>query len=195
MLYNLAQNPISDRLREYLLAQVSETPPQETLDKIGTKIGKEWFDKLNFHRTARVDDVHGGRPRFFVYWSFSAFDTTNCRPHITFSRTEIELRDDLKTEVKPPDKLAVLHGYSSEGYLKPTVWFYCLPEEVESLKKKALDDAMRPFEDVREIDFTKEEPPSDILSILHQEIEITPNPPDDAPPHSTFENSSTTPTA
>jgi len=53
-------------------------------------------------------------------------------------------RQILKVEVKPPDKLSVLHGYSSEGHLQPTTWFYCLPEEVEILKKKALDDTLKP---------------------------------------------------
>ena len=179
MLYNLAQNPISDRLRKYLLAQVPETPPQEVLEKIraklkGKKLG-DWFEKLTFIRNTSVDDPGGGRPRFFIHWGLqtpmSPTDSDVTRQLIIDGIAINDLRDDLTQEVKPPDKLAVLHGYSSEGYMMPKTWFYCLPEEVEPLKKKALDDAMRPFRDIEEIDFTKPPEPLEFEIGMNLSIE------------------------
>ena len=169
-LHSLSQGPISEKLWKFLIAQVPEMPPQEILDQIKARLEEknvgDWFGKITFTRAASVDDIGDKHPQFFVSWKLTtaprAIDSGDpdlSHALLKIQSIEIDLRDDLKKEVKPPDKLAVLHGYSSEGYLQPTTWFYCLPEEVEVLKKKALDDAMRPFEDVKEIDFTK--PPED----------------------------------
>lgn len=196
MLYNLAQSPISDGLRQYLLNQVPGIPPQEVLDQLkarfeAKKLG-DWFDKITFPKTVSVDDIGGRRPHFFVSWklnpSASRVIVTSgpdrSRPLLIIDSIEIDLRDELKIEVKPPDKLAMLHGYASEGYLQPTTWFYCLPEEVEGLKKKALDAAMRPFEDIREIDFTKPEEQDELATMLNAleeqgDVDPTSNPHND----------------
>ena len=162
MLYNLAQSPISDGLWEYLLAQVPDTPPQEVLDQIkaqleAKKLG-DWFDKLTFPKTVSLDDG-GKRLKFFVNWNLKPPTTrelpSQTRPLFAIEGIATFLRYGLRQEVKPPDKLAVFHGYSEKGYIQPTPHFYCLPEEVDPLREKALRAAQEPFINIEVIDFTK----------------------------------------
>jgi len=70
MLYNMAQGPISEKLWDYLLSQVSETPSQELLDRARVTFEEEkighLFEQLRFTRSCQVEDLRGSRPRFYV---------------------------------------------------------------------------------------------------------------------------------
>lgn len=170
MLYNLAQCPISNKLRQHLLDQVDNFPPitekiNDRLEAIETNYS--FFVRYGKHVELRYESSQC--PKFAVRWTFHIVPiadlwSTADRLKFKMALDEVEraFQDQLVVEVKPPDKIVMLHEYGSERYSMPASWFYCLPEEIEGLKKDALEKALHPFENAKIIDFTK--PPEKGLS-------------------------------
>ena len=170
MLYNLVQGPLSDGLREFLIAQLPESPPVDVLDKVIQAFEEKKisyiYEKIKFTRVAEVNDtpsLEGPRhPEFQVTWRMDFPDDSTESLHRNLAAIyaiQLDLEEILKRTVQPPSRLVVLPEFATEPYFQPTPTFYCLPDEVEKLLQKAIARAEAPFKDAQEIDFTK--PPDD----------------------------------
>ena len=81
--------------------------------------------------------------------------------------------DYFKQEIKPPKKLVILvNYYDRERWPNGVHHFYCLPEEVKTLKEKAIAEAKKPFQEKKVINFTK--PSKDPIGRFLQQINPQP---------------------
>jgi hypothetical protein len=194
MLYNIAQGPLSDGLREFLINQLPETPPADVLDKIIQALKERKiaciYGKIGFTRIAEVNDTPSleapRHPEFQVTWRMNCpvYGTMSLQNLSIISHIRRDFEDSgiLKRIVQPPSKLVVLPDFATEPYFQPAPRFYCLPHEVTELRQIALKRAEAPFKDFKEIDFTK---PPDIefggyLEKLRTALDEQPGTPDES---------------
>ncbi|KKR28393.1 MAG: hypothetical protein UT61_C0051G0005 [Candidatus Woesebacteria bacterium GW2011_GWA1_39_8] len=182
-LYNMGQRPLSEGLRNYLVGQLPDAPSEDILNQIKEKMEKEGiaekFDQLCFSKIPGIKDYydHSGYPKFYVDWSISLnnFISEESKVILGIHGIQIEMQAQLRVVVKPPNKLSVLPHFAEEPYYQPAHWYYCLPSEVEKLRRIALARAFSPFDQMSTIDFTKppDEPFAKIPSPLRslQDVE------------------------
>ena len=181
--YNMGQKPLSEGLRNYLTEQSPETPSEDILNQIKEKMEKagiaEKFDQLIFAKIPVILDFfeHSGHPKFAVDWSISVsnFILEDSKVILGIHGIQLEMQAQLRIEVKPPNQLSVLHQFAEELYYQPVYQYYCLPSEVEKLRRIAIGRASKPFDEMSTIDFTKppDEPFAKIPSPLRslQDVE------------------------